>query len=298
MNYKYILFLMIVSLFSCTEYQTVTDVEHINQTVTGNEPAPYEGVTTTQIQGYVNRVYIDLIGREPNTDELTNWTTHLKNSHLSDESRGNLINTIQGNLNYYQRFFEIYSGQLLGGVTSDDIQGEIAQYQNFQANALINGDTLDAQILGYRITLIQNIVNADSDYMQGNITINQFFQRMIFNPIFEDINMGAENFVLACFEGLFKRYPTTIELDKSVDIVNGSTRTLLQSDGSSKEDFVQIMTTVPAFYEGLTIELYRQLLARNPSSIEMGQGTLELTTTGTYQTLQKEVMKMDEYAGF
>lgn len=298
MNYKLLLFFALIGLTSCTEHQTITEIDHINQTISGNEPAPYSGVTTTQIQGYINRIYIDLIGREPTSDELTNWTAHLKDSELSADSRTNLINTIQGTADYFQRFFEIYSGQLLGGITSDDIQGEIAQYQNFQTNALLNGDTLEAQLLGYRIGLIQAVVDTKTDYLQSNITINEFFQRMIFNPIFDDINMGSENFVLACFEGLFKRYPTDTELDKSVDIVNGTPRTLLLLDGSSKEDFVQIVTNVPAFYEGLTIELYRQLLARNPLSIEMAEGTLELTTTGTYQTLQRKVMKTDEYAGF
>lgn len=298
MNYRFLLFFAIISLVSCTVYQTVTEIEHVNQVIGGNNPAPYSGVTTTQIQDYINRIYIDLIGREPTDAELTNWTSHLKNNELSADSRGNLINTIQGTPDYFQRFFEIYSGQLLGGVTSDDIQGEIAQYQTFQTNALINGDTLQAQLLGYAIGLIQDVVNANTDYMQNNITINEFFQRMIFNPIFDDINMGSENFVLACFEGLFKRYPTDVELDKSVDIVNGQPRTIWSTSGTSKEDFVNIVTTVPDFYEGLTIEIYRQLLARNPSSVEMGQGTLELTITGTYQTLQREVMKTDEYAGF
>lgn len=298
MNYKYLLLFTILNFVSCTKYETITEIEHVNQVISGNEPAPYSSITTTQIQGYINRVYIDLVGREPTSFELSNWTTHLKDNELSLDARGNLINTIQGTFDYYQRFFEIYSGQLLGGVTSDDIQSEIALYQSFQTNALLNGDTLDAQLLGFRIGLIQDVANAGTDYFQNEITINAFFQRLIFNPIFDDINMGTENFVLACFEGLFKRYPTDIELDKSVDIVNGDPRTIWSTSGTSKEDFIDIITTVPDFYEGLTIEIYRQLLARNPSSIEMGQGILELTTSGTYQILQREVMKTDEYAGF
>ena len=63
-------------------------------------------------------------------------------------------------------------------------------------------------------------------------------------------------------------------------------------------DFINIMTSVDEFYQGLVIDIYNQLLARLPNSQEMGDGTIELSTTLNYQMLQRKVMKTDEYAGF
>ncbi len=293
-----LLLFIIISVFSCTENQTITEIEYVNHVVGGNEPAPFNGITTTQIHAYINRIYIDLIGREPTNAELTNWTTYLKDNDLKETAKQTLISNIQGTTAYYNRLFDIYSGQLLGGVSNDDIDGNIALYEYFRDNAYLQGDTIHAQQMEYRLVQLHQLKTVAADYSNNVINLNEFFTRFTRTPIFDEINMGNENFVLACFEGLLKRYPTDTELFKSVQMLNGNSITLLLKDGSSKADFVEIMTTVAAFYEGLTIEVYLQLLARNPNSLEIGAGTLELTATGDYQSLQQKVMLTNEYSGF
>lgn len=299
MKIRILLFvLMIISYFGCTENQTITEIEHINQVVDGNEPVPFNGITTTQIHAYINRVFIDLIGQEPTVTELNNWTTYLKDNELTVAAKQTLVTNIQGTTAYYNRFFDVYAGQLLGGISNQDIDEGISLYEFFRDNGYAQGDTLYAQAMEYRLLQLDKLKTAVIDYSNHTISINEFFTRFLLNPIFDDINMGNENFALACFEGLFKRYPTDTELYKSVRMLQGNGETLLLKDGSSKADFVEIMTTVAAFYEGLTIEVYRQLLARNPSSVEMGRGTLELTASGDYQSLQQKVMVGTEYSGF
>jgi hypothetical protein len=299
MKVKILLFAFItIIFFGCTENQTITEIEHVNQVIDDNAPTPFNGITTTQIHAYINRIYIDLIGREPTTAELTNWTTYLKDNQITIAAKKTLVSNIQGTITYYDRLYDIYSGQLLGGVSNEDIDSKISLYEYFRDNAYLQGDTIYAQAMEYRLLQLGELKTVATDYLNNTINLNEFFARFPLTPIFDDINMGNENFVLACFEGFFKRYPTDIELYKSVRILQGNSEILLLEDGSSKADFIEIMTTVPAFYEGLTIEVYRQLLARNPSSVEMVVGTLELTSNGDYQSLQQKVMITDEYSGF
>ncbi|MFT6321954.1 MAG: hypothetical protein ACJAT4_002889 [Granulosicoccus sp.] len=52
------------------------------------------------------------------------------------------------------------------------------------------------------------------------------------------------------------------------------------------------------FYQGLSIDIYNQLLVRQPDSQEMVDAIFIFDETQDYQFVQRLVMKSDEYAGF
>ena len=293
-----LILLVICSLFSCTKDEIIYENEHINIVIEDNDPPPYTGITSVQIEGYVNRLFIDLLGREPSITERTQAKDHLKSNELTAESRDFILNQLITSDEYYQRFFTIHSGKLLDGITEQDINNAIASFNILYNNAITAGN---AQLAQYyqsgqiKLTALEQTIN---DYSIGLISIDQFFARLIDNPFFDNINMGSENFAIGCFEGLFNRLPTEAELNASIEMVNGFSAQLLLKDGNGKDGFIEIVTTVPEFYQGLTIDIYNQLLARNPDSEEMSEGTILLSSTGDYTTVQKIVLVSDEYAGF
>ena len=62
----------------------------------GNNDAPYYGgVPTVMVEFYVNRVFIDLIGREPFDEEMENEVAFLRSYDLSMEGRDSLIIKLQ-----------------------------------------------------------------------------------------------------------------------------------------------------------------------------------------------------------
>lgn len=293
------LFILVIFLFSaCTKKENIFEQTHINEVIEDNEAPPYSGVTTVQIQNYVNKIFIDLIGREPVADELDNFTALLKSNNLSLESRNSVLSTLQATPAYYNRFWEIYSGQLLQGVTREYVQYQVFFYQEQYNLALSQGQTLFAQIIQDELNRLIDLLAALPDYASGQIDINEFIGRMIFNVVYDEINMGSENYVNACFENLFKRLPTLVELENAITMVDGFPGQMLFLDGTSKSDFVNIMTTVPEFYQGIAIDLYGQLLSRDPSSEEMGAATIEFTENENFKAVQRMVMQTDEYAGF
>lgn len=293
-----LLLFFLVGNYSCTKKEIIYENEHIEVVIDGNEPPPYSGVTTVQIQGYINRMYIDLIGREPTAAERESDVQYLKNNDLSDNAREFVLSQLMSSGDYYKRFSTIYKSELLDGVTDMVIQGQAALLNSFYDIAVNAGDLTLAQVYLRAFDKMIALQNAPTNYQNGTISINEFFAILIDNPIFDDINMGSENFVNACFEGLLKRLPTETELNAGISMVDGFSAQLLLTDGNGKTDFINILTTVDGFYEGLTIDIYQLLLARAPNSQEMGVGTIELATTGNYQMVQKKVMKTDEYAGF
>ncbi len=283
---------------ACTEKENINQIEHTNVIIDDNTAPPYDEVTTVQIQNYINKMYIDLIGREPLQQELEDDTDLLKTNNLSLVSRTQLLNQLMSNSLYFDRFFDVYSVAYLSGVGDQEIIGQMYLYGVQQEQAEQMGNYALAQYLQIEIDKLNDLLNTRDDYENGNITINEFMQRFAYNYFYDQINMGSENFVLSCFENFLKRFPTDAEQTAGITMVDGFSSQLLFHDGSTKKEFIEIITTTPGFYEGLTIDIYQQLLARSPDSEEMNDATLLLSEDPDYQAIQQKVMVSAEYAGF
>lgn len=290
--------LLILFSASCTKKETIYETDHQNVVIPGNVPPPAFGVTTLQLHNYVNKLYIDFLGREASQIELDDATQDLKAGGLGLEARELLITGLQLDPVYYQRFWAAYSGQILLGITFETIDEFILVYYLLYDQAIDEGDTLLAQIILREVQKMEALRAAPEDYAAGLISINTYLGYMVNNLFFDEINMGTENMVLACFEQLFKRNPTEAELQAGITMVDGLPAQLLLRDGNSRNDFVGIMTSVPEFYQGLVIDIYTRLLRRQPTSVEVADGIQLLSEGGTYQILQRQVALSAEYAGF
>ena len=297
-SFPLILLCCFLFLFSCKQKEEIITNEHTNVIVDDNTAPPYSEVTTIQIQNYINKLYIDLIGREPLNQEMEGATSFLKENDLSDEGRQTVIDALQNSDEYFARMHQDYMVRYLGGADSIIIVATIIQEELERDNAMNAGNITLAQYKQYEIDKLILLLNALPDYKSGAITINEYMQRIVFNEIYDEINMGSENFVLSCFENFFKRFPTDVELVNAIEMVDGFPSQLLLVDGINKLDFINIMTTNPGFYEGLTFDAYRQLLARDPNSSEMVDNTQLFLNGASLQSIQSSLIKTDEYAGF
>ncbi len=295
---RYLVFLVVTLLFSCTKKEILTINEHINETVPNNEAPPYTGVTTVQIQNYVNRLYIDLLGREANQNELDIATNSLKENGLSEMSRKTLIQSLQSRNAYFENFFDRYKTAYLNNVSLASIEFTIEEID--EVIPILEQQNNDPAVQAYLIERdkLENLLYAGEDFKNETIDISGFMARIISNLIYDEINMGNENFVLACFENLFKRLPTENEQERSIAMCEGFSMQLLQLDGNSKSDFITIITQVDEFFQGIGFDIYNQLLARLPNSLEMGEIITDFNAGNTYQDLQTKVLLSDEYAGF
>lgn len=288
--------LLAMGVSSCKK-EFIEDI-HQNKIVDGNVAPPFSGVSTLQIENYVNKLYIDLISREPSDAELDAAVISLKADELSESSREQIISDLMGEYDYYRRYFESTSGRFLEGVDSADMVETLALLQFLIANAYQTGDTLLAYLLEYEYGRHEDLYFATSNYASGAIGINAYYSYFVNNGYFDEINMGSENFVKACFENLFFRLPTAAELSQGVAMVDGASSQIFLQDGNSKLDFIGIVTQTTEFYQGVVIENYRSLLSRNPDSYEMDSLTQSLEASGDVQDMQMHIFKSEEYAGF
>ncbi len=293
---KVVFLLMLLVIAACEKKETV--VTHTDLVVSGNEQPPYDGIPEVQITNYVNKLYIDLTGLEPTDDELNDDVSYLQDNDLSAAARTTIVQSIISKDEFHNRLFQSTSGLLLNGFSESDIQ-DIYDENVFVRDFLYaSGDTLSGQFMDFEVSKIEDLQAAKDDYKNGTATINEYFKRFCFNLIYDEINMGSENFVIACFENLLKRYPTETELENGVEMVDGGSVNVLLRDGNSKEDFLDIITHNNGFYEGRIIEAFQLLLIREPSSEEMSTYSADMVENGSIEEVWIQLTITDEYAGF
>lgn len=295
---KSLLLILLGIIFFSSSCKKETITTHENLVVEGNTPPNYNGISTTQLKIYVNKMYVDLLGIQPNDSVLTAHAAYLKLNDVSLASRDTVIDVILTKNEYYDRLFNILSTKMLEGASRYTINQEVITYDFIAQQLYATGDTLDAQIVEVFRDQLIFLNNSDSLYRVGSITLNQFYAAFCTNTMYDEINMGSLNFAVSCFENYFYRQPTTMETNNSVEMVDGASKALLGSDGNSKQDFIDIITNSDEFYQGLVIDNYRTYLSRTPSSYETFVAAQTIKNTNSLTELKKSVLRTDEYANF
>ena len=274
------------------------EIIHENLIIEDNEAPPYKGVSTLQIQNYVTKIYIDLLGIEPSEMTLEAEVQFLKDNQIEESARKQVAEKLLITNAYHQRFLEMNSNNFIEGADSFRIAEEKQTFEFVRDFHLQNGDTLMAQIIQLKINEMQNLLLAKQQLKNNTITLNQYYSYFITNYFYDEINMGSENFVKATFEDLFYRFPTNAELEAGKKMVDGNPSQIFLNDGNSKGAYIRIVTTSNEFYEGLTKMIYDHLLSRKPTSAELGEGTIMIKNSGSIKELQLNIIKSKEYAGF
>jgi hypothetical protein len=296
-SFKYCLgFVFLIFLLGCTKKETIEI--HENLVIPGNIAPDYSGITTNQIRVYVNKLYIDLTGGEPSEAVLDEKVEIFENANLSMGVRDSLIDELSNSRDFFSNVYTTNANLILNGANKQDILDFIQLYEDIAENYFLAGDTASAEITLNEIPKLDTLYMADSLYATGIFDLNRFFRCLAYNPVYDEVNMGSENFTVACFQNYLGRYPTDEELSQSVLMVDGGPSYIFLQAGESKPDFLDIMVYNPEFYQGRIIQAFLSFLVRTPTSEEINDLSIPLYNTGNLQSLYKSIMRTDEYAGF
>jgi hypothetical protein len=302
LSVKYTLFALLIMAVasSCKKGELVPD----------NNAPYYDGVPTVKVQNYVNRLYIDLIGREPLDTEMINDVATLRVENLSMESRDLLITKLQTDTNYiagdssyfvayYQRLYNLFKFRLLEGASDAEIDVYMGLSQNDIFSDSLNGDSLGMQRAKLEVAKYQRVKAIPFELRSGVIDIRTAYARLLNNGVYDFINMNSFNFVRASFNDLFGRYPTQNEFDNSFAMVDANeSRLVLGQPGQNKGDFINILVNSTEFKEGLIRWAYKTFMARDATTAEVNALMQDFNTTLNFPRMQKEILKTDEYANF
>ena len=295
------IFLFLIGLLSCKK-----DIEIIN-----DNDAPYYGeIPTLLLENYVNRLYIDLLGREPLDVEMENDVQFLRDKDITLESRGDLIIKLQTDTNfiegdssykfaYYHRMYDMIKVRLIEGASNNYIGSELSNHYSAYLVDSVNGNMLDANKKLINYHKLNNVLISELQYYNGLIEFNEMHRRMIFNSVYDNINMNTFNFINAAFDNLLFRYPTQYEFDEVYKIIEDNTaQIVLGGSVNNKGDFTHLICNTQEFYEGTIVWSYGTLLARNPTTEETAIFMETYFLDKDFQKMQRAIMKTDEYAHF
>lgn len=262
--------------------------------IPGNTPPTDNTITTVTKEDYITKVYISVLGREPNSLEFEKAKVIVNQNNISVANRKQLLDTVFAHPDYYPRTYQITLANILNSLDTAEISHFIGVFNILLADTVNkpfwDGVTKEKN----RLLVMQKI---PEDFKSGVIDMIGVYKRCVDNYLYDQINMGTENFVVSLFQNFLFRYPTNSELSTSKTMVDGTGAAVFYETGKTKSDFINIFFNSNDFFEGQVKDLYKRYLFRDPTSSEMPINAVEFKKTLDYKALQKNILSLDEYVG-
>ena len=272
----------------------ISSCNKIEDVIVGDNTLPPDNtIENTTIETYINKLYISTIGREPIETEFTTDFTTLREADVSQESREIVIDGILNKDEYYNNLFKLECEHLLLGLDTADINLNIYVLTGLRDMAqglelLYIEDALE------RMLKLQEVLPGLGD---GTISNMEMHKRMVNNNMYDEINMGTENFVISMFQSFMQRYPTTSELENGKLMVNDNNSSVFFIPGNGKEDFINIFIESDEYFTGQTNILFNRYLFRDPTSEESINYSLDYINSQDYKLLQRRILSTNEFIG-
>ncbi|MEO0583548.1 MAG: hypothetical protein AAF135_15090 [Bacteroidota bacterium] len=245
-------------------------------------------------QNYINKLYISLLGRKPTFVENEAALATLDGDNASISTRKNLIAQVQSEIAYYERQYEIARVEILNNLDTADITTQISIYQSLKQDPRYADFIELIEYEQQRLIRLKQVPNALPSKLINRIEMHR---RCADNSIYDEINMGTQNFVLSLFETFLGRYPTVAEEAAASQMVDGINTIFFGEEGDSKTEMIEIFFDSDNYYEGAVLEIYEDFLFRSPNSVEMSEATKLYRLSGDYEELLQEILSSDEYMG-
>jgi hypothetical protein len=289
-------------IFSCTESENID--------INNNKLPKYKSISTLRIENYVQRMFIDLLGRESTNQERDSFTAQLKRSDLHDSCRTRLVRALLYDTTYHagdssyrhafaQRIYDISKARFLEGASDPSIAQFVGNLDFAIAVARLEGDSTRVYLYyDYRKKYF-DVLNSRILFRKNLIDYRQMTASMINNSIYDGINMNSFNFVNAAFDNVLSRKPTGDEFSRSFDIIEKNlSRSLFGRWATNKNEFCQVLTESDAFHEGQIRWFYYVMVQREPTTAEVSKLFFPFIKNHRIEEILETILITDEYAQF
>ncbi len=303
MKKSLVFFVIVTVFFSCRKEK--------EEVVFQDNTIPYfDQVPRILLENYVNRVFIDLIGREPTDVEMNTQVDLLRSTNASEPSRIALIQRLMFDTTqvpgdgsyreaYIRKFYEDQKGRFLEGASEGTLQDDYNLWKLLAYQDSLNGNMIGYEIFNNEASKMLAVINSRVQLQEDSIFFEEMCRRMMFNSLYDEINMNTFNFINATFDDSFGRFPTQSEYDAVEDAIefNGSGQ-LFGQDVSSKVAYLNVLVGSAEFDEGFLRWAFKAYLAREATSSEVFTKVDLYRSGSNYSLLQQYILTTDEYAGF
>lgn len=256
------------------------------------QPPIDEVVETIQIRSWLNKCTIFLTGKKPGNAESENAILVFRKEGFNSQSREKYIHKIQEGEDWLNNKIRETRESLLESTSSADIREKALEF-----NVLLSDSSL---------SLFHDLIRADqeklkrletslSEMKNSGIDISQIHRNYSDNWFYDQINMGADNFVISTFAHFLNRLPTRYELIQGRNMMNGLPGILFLKSGKCRKDYLSIFFSSEEYLQGLVISAYHKILYREPKPIELIHYIYEFHSKKSYADLERMLLASDEF---
>ena len=249
-------------------------------------------ITQIELENYINKTHIALLNRKPTQAELTQSLQQLDVDRYNRSIRDTYVSGIQDLDRSKWAIWQFLSDRILDGIDTTQVRESADIFQYRVDNSGTQNEKDYWQWLLDRTN--NNLVVLEGWYNQDS-TYNSLVGWMVRMPIYDEINMGTENFVVSIYQHFYHRYPTDYELTQASKMVDRQWGLLYGVNGNSKADFLNIFLNQGEFQQGVIINAFESYLNRMPTTIESDKYHDHLNNGWDYLKLQRYLLTSSEF---
>jgi len=249
-------------------------------------------ITQIELENYINKTHIALLNRKPTQAELNQSLQQLDVDRYNRSIRDTYVLGIQDLDRSKWAIWQFLSDRILDGIDTTQVRESADIFQYRVDNSGTQNEKDYWQWLLDRTN--NNLVALEGWYNQDS-TYNSLVGWMVRMPIYDEINMGTENFVVSIYQHFYHRYPTDHEFTQASKMVDRQWGLLYGVNGNSKADFLNIFLNQGEFQQGLIINAFESYLNRIPSTIESDKHHHHLNNGWDYLKLQRYLLTSSEF---
>ncbi len=299
----------IILFFICT--LVVSCKSRFEEVVPDNDSFSSAGISKIKIENYVNRLFIDIIGRGPTDAEKAIEVDRMNEADLSEEVRLDLINRLMTDKTpsqnegsyleaYYNNLYLLAKIRCLDGVSDN----EINEIKVNDLRIQLEQDSLSENWEGYNKTLNQLrrfewMFESPKKLISGELKYHEMYAFIIDNDFYDELNMNSFNFINASYDELLFRFPLQEEYERAYEMVEfGMLNTIFGESGNSKGDYIRILINSNAMKEGMIRWAYQVYLQREGLAGEVATLLESYKVDEDINQVIAKILVTDEYANF
>jgi hypothetical protein len=262
------------------------------------------------VENYINRLFIDVLGREATDVERIDILLKLRKGKLSPVCRDSIVKQLQfdtiyriGDSSYRKayttRIYNICKSRFLEGAADMDISQQSGNLGFAILLYQLDGDSVAMYSAINQKKYYDRILKSNYWLSRKTISYNQLCEYMLNNGIYDLINMGSFNFVNATFDDIYGRKPSSDEFNRSFKIIEKNIPTFIFNQViSNKNEFCEGITTTSGFYEAEIRWWYFQYIRREINSSQLYPILSNYLKDHSIENMQRTILISDEYAQF
>lgn len=262
--------------------------------VEGNVAPPDQTIESTTIENYVLKVHIALLGRKATDAEFDAAVALLKENSLSESSRLTMLNGIVSKTDFFENEFAIMRSNFLNNADSSTFAGT-KSIINLALSATSN--PVEIAFWEAELVRVDRLILLEDQFSNQTKNSVEAHQVVVDNFVYDEINMGAENYVVSLFQNFLLRYPTVEELQAGKAIFEGKSAILFTENAKNRNELITVFFNSNEYYEGQVRASFLRFLYREPTSNEISLLLNQFKINNNVAAIHTYALSLDEYIG-